>query len=721
MSTTTTTATSNDVAAVSLTPASYAALAVFVLVTAVCVSKPLHLAVGPLPASLKGTAGSSRKSASAKKQHPQHPPRLPVAHEQPQQQQQVQEQPQRSRRIRLTLNLATAPPLGVLVLLASRVLSLDDVKNGIVGDPDGIQPYTILILIFSLAYICISIDETGLFRYIAYRITQSGGSSGWRLYFYLFTLSAVMTIFTSNDVVALTVTPILCYFAKSAKIDATPYLISGFIVSNITSMALFVGNPTNVIVSQAASISIVRFSAVMALPTLLAVVASLAATTAVFWRSVPVRIGDGGGGDGRGGAVAAVAAETAAATRDTPRMPSVFAVTDPVAAGIGCAVLVACLTSVMVVPVVAGGSVGVWAVTLPFAAVLALYDLVVVDRLGLRGGGGGAARADDATADLPAAAAGAASLSEDVDGSFVADNNQDAIEMVGGFDGAAAAAAVGKAAKPDDGHPGNFSFRAADDADASGTPTGGSGDGVAEHSADFLVSTPSTLERGSLGRASAAASLSIASSAAATPRPAPHRPRFQRTWTVLRRLPYTLVPFSLGMFVLVQGLDARGWTGLLAEGLGRLQPFSAAVFGTAAATTAACTVLNNLPMTMLFARALQHPLYASAARAALSAAAGVGGTGENATDSSMAAATAADAVLDAAVAASRRGALFGLVVGSNVGANLLFVGSLAGLMWSGVVKSRGAEVRQAEFLWRCLGVTPFVVAAACAGLVIVGV
>ena len=50
-------------------------------------------------------------------------------------------------------------------------------------------------------------------------------------------------------------------------------------------------------------------------------------------------------------------------------------------------------------------------------------------------------------------------------------------------------------------------------------------------------------------------------------------------------------------------------------------------------------------------------------------------------------------------------ALWGLVVGSNIGADLTFVASLAGLMWSELLKMhKGAEMNQWRFAKLCIWV-----------------
>lgn len=76
-----------------------------------------------------------------------------------------------------------------------------------------------------------------------------------------------LTVFTSNDVVVLTFTPFICYFAKNAKINPIPFLVAEFVAANTWSMALIVGNPTNVYLATAAGIDFISYTGVMLVPT----------------------------------------------------------------------------------------------------------------------------------------------------------------------------------------------------------------------------------------------------------------------------------------------------------------------------------------------------------------------------------------------------------------------------------------------------------------------
>jgi arsenical pump membrane protein len=89
-------------------------------------------------------------------------------------------------------------------------------------------------------------------------------------------------VFTSNDIIILTFTPFICYFCKNAKISPLPYLIAEFVAANTWSMALMIGNPTNIYLASSAEIDFVSYFLVMWLPTLLSGIFSFLALYLLF-------------------------------------------------------------------------------------------------------------------------------------------------------------------------------------------------------------------------------------------------------------------------------------------------------------------------------------------------------------------------------------------------------------------------------------------------------
>lgn len=138
----------------------------------------------------------------------------------------------KTKRWHIYLNLATGPPLAVLILLLCGATNLTVIKNGLVGSL-GIEPYSILILFYSLAYICVSLDMTGIFQFLAFWVSKRAGSRGRLAFTLFFILTSLMSGLTSNDVVILTGTAFLAYFTRVSGILPTAFMMSEFTSANI--------------------------------------------------------------------------------------------------------------------------------------------------------------------------------------------------------------------------------------------------------------------------------------------------------------------------------------------------------------------------------------------------------------------------------------------------------------------------------------------------------
>jgi arsenical pump membrane protein len=163
--------------------------------------------------------------------------------------------------------------LGVLgLLLASGIASLTTIKSAIMPQMN-IVPWQILIIFFGSAYICGSLDASGVLKLIAYKFA-SISKNGKKLFINLVLLAGILTVFTSNDIVTLTLTPIIVYISQYANINPVPYLIAVFFASNTWSMFFYIGNPTNVVVAQAYSLNFIEYAKLMFFPTIVAILTS---------------------------------------------------------------------------------------------------------------------------------------------------------------------------------------------------------------------------------------------------------------------------------------------------------------------------------------------------------------------------------------------------------------------------------------------------------------
>lgn len=118
------------------------------------------------------------------------------------------------------------------------------------------------------------------------------------------------------------------------------------------------------------------------------------------------------------------------------------------------------------------------------------------------------------------------------------------------------------------------------------------------------------------------------------------------------RIPWTLLPFVLSMFVVVSALNYQGICAAVADRLSHFSP----VFSYGITSTLAANIVNNIPMSVFFG-----------------------------------------AVLEAGRAG--KDAVFATVIGSNIGAYLTPIGALAGIMWSNIL---GEQKVRVTFLQFCL-------------------
>lgn len=178
-----------------------------------------------------------------------------------------------------------APLAGALLLLFLGVLTPRDALAGLLAD-SAVNPVKILVLFFAMTLMSVFLDEVGFFRYMASAVLAKAGTSQHRLFLLLYVAVSVLTVFTSNDIVVLTFTPFICYFAKHAKIDPLPYLICEFVAANTWSMMLIIGNPTNIYLAAGAGVTFAEYTRVMLLPTLFGGVVSLGVLFLLFSRKL---------------------------------------------------------------------------------------------------------------------------------------------------------------------------------------------------------------------------------------------------------------------------------------------------------------------------------------------------------------------------------------------------------------------------------------------------
>ncbi|KAF7929467.1 uncharacterized protein EAE98_005385 [Botrytis deweyae] len=170
-------------------------------------------------------------------------------------------------KLNFPLNFVTAPLIADLFLLAILAIGRQEVHDGTVG-ANSINPIDIMVFFITLAYIAISIDASGLIRYLAFKVLQKGGKVGHRLFFFLYAFFFCLGAFIGNDPIILSGTAFLAYLTRVSSniIHPRAWIFTQFAIANIASAILVSSNPTNLVLAGAFGIKFINYTANMIVP-----------------------------------------------------------------------------------------------------------------------------------------------------------------------------------------------------------------------------------------------------------------------------------------------------------------------------------------------------------------------------------------------------------------------------------------------------------------------
>ena len=145
----------------------------------------------------------------------------------------------------------------------------------------------------------------------------------------------------------------------------------------------------------------------------------------------------------------------------------------------------------------------------------------------------------------------------------------------------------------------------------------------------------------------------------------------------LKRMPWKILPFILGMFIIVEALVETGWIAELSRAFqGLFSNLLIAIISTTFLSALTCNLMNNQPMTILFTQILLYNSYSLTESVKL-------------------------------------GVVFSLVMGSNFGANFTLLGALAGIMWHKIISDKDINISYGKFARYGFLIMPIVILLSC--------
>ena len=156
---------------------------------------------------------------------------------------------------------------GSLLLLAMHLILPSETLTAI---NKGTNVYLFLTGMMLLAEIA---REEKLFDWFAAYATKHAAGSSTRLFFLIYAVGIVVTIFLSNDATAVVLTPAGAAAVKAAKVEKPlPYLFICAFIANAASFVLPISNPANLVIYGTGMPHLGRWISIYFLPSVLAIV-----------------------------------------------------------------------------------------------------------------------------------------------------------------------------------------------------------------------------------------------------------------------------------------------------------------------------------------------------------------------------------------------------------------------------------------------------------------
>jgi arsenical pump membrane protein len=151
------------------------------------------------------------------------------------------------------------------LLIGAGLVSVDDALAE-VGELLPVVAFLAAVLV--LAKLC---DDEGLFHAAGVAMARRSGGEPKRLLVTVFAIAATTTAVLSLDATVVLLTPVVLTTARTLGIPSRPHAYATAHLANTASLLLPVSNLTNLLAFSAAGLTFARFSAVMALPWILAI------------------------------------------------------------------------------------------------------------------------------------------------------------------------------------------------------------------------------------------------------------------------------------------------------------------------------------------------------------------------------------------------------------------------------------------------------------------
>lgn len=133
-----------------------------------------------------------------------------------------------------------------------------------------------LVFLIGMMIVSAIVERAGFFDWSAMLAARAGNGSVQRLYLYIFVIGTLITAVLSLDATAIVLTPIVYAMAQRLKLRPLPFMFACSFVANTASLFMPISNLTNLLIYRSLDFSFIRFSLIMFIPAVFAVVTNAA-------------------------------------------------------------------------------------------------------------------------------------------------------------------------------------------------------------------------------------------------------------------------------------------------------------------------------------------------------------------------------------------------------------------------------------------------------------
>lgn len=155
---------------------------------------------------------------------------------------------------RTTIALAGATAVILIVISTGLVraeTSFEFVTNAI--------DFNTIGLLLGMMIIVAVMAETGIFQYVAIKMSKASKGNQWKLLVMMSIFTAVTSMFLDNVTTVLLMVPVTISVFRIFRLSPVPFILAQVLASNVGGTATLVGDPPNILIGSAAGIDFNAF------------------------------------------------------------------------------------------------------------------------------------------------------------------------------------------------------------------------------------------------------------------------------------------------------------------------------------------------------------------------------------------------------------------------------------------------------------------------------